>query len=90
MVELFKNPALGISITGGINGENLWRPGDPGLYVYDLAEGKPAQLSGQIEIGDKIISVSQDNILCGITLYMSNLALLLANCTASVQWANSP
>jgi len=58
MVELFKNPALGISITGGINGENLWHPGDPGLYVYNLAEGKPAQMSGQIEIGDKIISVS--------------------------------
>ena len=57
-VELFKNPTLGISITGGINGENLCHPGDPCLYVYNMAEGKPAKMCGQIQIGDKILSVS--------------------------------
>lgn len=57
-VELRKNPTLGISITGGINGENLCHPGDPSLYVYNMADGKPAKLSGQIQIGDRILSVS--------------------------------
>ena len=37
-IELHKNPTLGISITGGINGENLCHPGDPNLYVYNMAE----------------------------------------------------
>ena len=62
-IELHKNPTLGISITGGINGENLCHPGDPSLYVYDMAEGKPAKASGQIQIGDKILSVSDDYCL---------------------------
>ena len=57
-IELLKNPTLGISITGGINGENLCHPGDPCLYVYNMAEGKPAKMSGQIQIGDRILSVS--------------------------------
>ena len=57
-VDLIKNPTLGISITGGINGENLCHPGDPCLYVYNMSEGKPAKMSGQIQIGDKILSVS--------------------------------
>ena len=61
-VELYKNPTLGISITGGINGENLCYPGDPSLYVYNMADGKPAKLSGQIQIRDKILSVSDDAV----------------------------
>lgn len=61
-IELRKNPTLGISITGGINGENLCHPGDPSLYVYDMAEGKPAKASGQIQIGDKILSVNGHDV----------------------------
>ena len=94
-IELLKNPTLGISITGGINGENLCHPGDPCLYVYNMAEGKPAKMSGQIQIGDRILSVSD----CMIELkYHSTINHFLTKTdhfqrtgifTSSMKWPNN-
>ena len=76
-VELRKNPTLGISITGGINGENLCHTGDPSLYVYNMADGKPAKMSGQIQIGDKILSVSGCMKMAFTTFLIQRFNLLL-------------
>lgn len=57
-VELVKDPTLGLGITGGVDGENGIKPGDPGYHVYKVMEGYPAHKSGKIAVGDKLLEVN--------------------------------
>lgn len=49
---------LGITITGGVNSQNLCHPGDPSLYILKLAETGPAYQSGKLQRGDRILKVN--------------------------------
>ena len=49
---------LGITITGGARSPNLYRHGDPNVYVLNMAEQGAAYKSGKLRIGDHILKVN--------------------------------
>ena len=66
--------ALGITITGGVNSPNLYRPKDTGLYVMKLTQQGAAYQNGTLQAGDRILAVSAAWLLCGtVTLVMERL-----------------
>lgn len=49
---------LGLTITGGVSSQNLYRPRDPGLYILKLTERGAAYENGTLQTGDRILAVS--------------------------------
>nr|XP_026696507.1 protein scribble homolog isoform X13 [Ciona intestinalis] len=48
---------LGFSIAGGV-GSTPFRPGDPGIFVSKVVEGGEADVEGQVQLGDKVLSIN--------------------------------
>lgn len=48
---------LGFSIAGG-KGNPSWKPGDDAVYVSKINASGPADRSGHLKVGDKILLVS--------------------------------
>ncbi|XP_078481067.1 protein scribble homolog isoform X2 [Ciona intestinalis] len=48
---------LGFSIAGGV-GSTPFRPGDPGIFVSKVVEGGEADVGGQVQLGDKVLSIN--------------------------------
>lgn len=60
-IELRKtNGRFGFSISGGVG--NQQRFGDNGIFVTRILEGGPADMNGQLSIGDRLISVRCNDI----------------------------
>lgn len=51
------NSGLGFSIAGGVGNQHI--PGDNSIYVTKIIEGGAAHKDGRLQIGDKILAVSQ-------------------------------
>ena len=55
-VVLFKGTkGLGFSIAGGHGNEHV--AGDSGIFVTKITDGGAAQVDGQLEVGDRVLSV---------------------------------
>lgn len=48
---------LGFSIAGGVGNQHI--PGDNSIYVTKIIEGGAAHKDGHLQIGDKLLAVSQ-------------------------------
>lgn len=50
------NTGLGFSIAGGVGNQHI--PGDNSIYVTKIIEGGAAQKDGRLQIGDRLLMVS--------------------------------
>lgn len=56
---------LGFSIAGGVGNQHV--PGDNSIYVTKIIEGGAAHKDGRLQIGDKLVAVS--NRVCFLHLF---------------------
>lgn len=55
-------PGLGFSIAGGVGNQHI--PGDNSIYVTKIIEGGAAHKDGRLQIGDKLLAVRKQSIVC--------------------------
>lgn len=65
---------LGFSIAGGVGNQHI--PGDNSIYVTKIIEGGAAHKDGRLQIGDKILAVSNSYL---ITNYAAFCVVLCAH-----------
>lgn len=68
---------LGFSIAGGVGNQHI--PGDNSIYVTKIIDGGAAQKDSRLHIGDRLLMVSQDEILktCRSTFHYADVWLIL-------------
>lgn len=53
---------LGFSIAGGVGNQHI--PGDNSIYITKIIEGGAAHKDGRLQIGDKLLAVSKNAVVC--------------------------
>ena len=71
---------LGLTITGGVSSQNLYRPRDPGLYILKLTERGDAYENGTLQTGDRILAVSFNPILRGGSILIGGGVCAISSC----------